>query len=514
MQICLYILYGYTKTYNARPYSIHQWRQTDCASFTKNYYEEGMDFFNPKIHWQGNQEGKAISEFPLINYSVACLWKVFGEHEYLYRLTVLAIYTMAILLLFVMLFVTSNSLIYSYFATSLISTSPLLAYYSFNFLADVPSLSFAIIGLSLFFVFLKNKKMSLFYSAILFATLATLLKASSVTVLLIIGCISVINLLGVPKKLSMNEVLFKHKIIPVIVFLISIVIIYSWYHYAFLYNNKNSNGVFLMETLPVWDMKDKVIETTRLLISVQLQMYFNKPVITAILLVFIWLLVNIKAIDTNLKIAIVISAFSFIAFIVLFFQVFNVHDYYLINTMVFPVVIVAAFGSYLANINFNIANKKLVWLLSLVFIGNTAYCASIIRLRMINKDNFCKYYPFITNDEKNFSDWFHYNYETTLKPVETITPYLRSLHIKRTDKVISIPDPSFNITLYLMDQKGFTLTEQQLKNDSLIIDHFKTLGAKYVVINDTSIIHKTNLRKWLTYKIGTYKNIEIYNIEK
>ena len=499
--------------YDARPYSIHQWRQTDCASFTKNYYEEGMDFFKPKIHWQGNIDGKAISEFPLINYSVACLWKMFGEHEFLYRFTILSIYSIAILFLFAMIYVGSNSLLYSYFATSLFLTSPLLAYYSFNFLADIPSLSFAIIALSLFFIFMKNKRSNLFFLAVLFATLATLLKASSATVLLIIGIISMINVLQFPKKLIVESFLFKNKIIPVLTFLISFVIIYLWYHYAFLYNNKNSNGVFLMETLPIWKMKDKVIETARLLVSVQFQMCFNKPVICAITLSFIWLLFNLKTINSNLKIALIISCISFSAFIVLFFQVFDVHDYYLINTMIFPIIILTAFGSHFLSISFRFNNRKLIIILSLVFIANTAYCASIMRLRNINKDNFCKYYPLITNDEKNFSDWQHWHYENTLKPFETITPYLRTLGIKRTDKVVSVPDPSFNITLYLMDQKGFTATENQLKNDSLILGNYKRLGAKYLIVNDTAIFPAINIHHQLINKIGVYKNIVIYRID-
>ena len=104
LQVFLFFLYGYHKMYDHRPYSMHQWRQADCLSFTKNYYEEGVNFFSPKIHFQGSTEGKALSEFPLINYSVAGLWKVFGEHEYLYRFLVLALFFTALCFLFVMIY--------------------------------------------------------------------------------------------------------------------------------------------------------------------------------------------------------------------------------------------------------------------------------------------------------------------------------------------------------------------------------------------------------------------------
>lgn len=514
IQVGLFFLYGYQKIYDARPSSIHQWRQTDCASFAKNYYEEGMNFFKPTIHWQGNIEGKAISEFPLINYTVACFWKVFGEHEYIYRFLILFIYFIAILFLFTMVYVVSNSLFYSYFSVSIISTSPLLAYYSFNFLADVPALSFAIISLSLFFIFIKNQNQKLFILSLVFATLAVLLKASAISVLLIIGTLSMINIFQFPKKLAIHQQLFRNKILPVSCFLASGLILFFWYHFAFLYNNESSNGVFLMETLPIWKIKDtlKIIEISRLLFSVQFAMFFNKGVLFMFLIFVAWLALNYKTITSYLLISLLISLISFFAFIILFFQVFDVHDYYLINSMIFPIVILICLGDYLKNSSFDFKNKKLVALSVLIFGSNALYCSSILRLRNVNQDKITKYYPFITVEEKNFSDWFHYNYALTYKPLETITPYLRILGIKREDKVISVPDPSFNITLYLMDQKGFTETEKSLNNDSLRVKNDIDLGAKYIIINDTSILRKTNLKNSLKECIGQYKNIFIYNL--
>ncbi len=513
LQVFLFFLYGYNKVYNNRPYSIHQWRQTDCLSFTKNYFEEGMNFFSPKIHWQGVSEGKAISEFPLINYSVACLWKIFGEHEYLYRFTVLALFFTALCFLFLMIYYNSKSLLYSYFGTTLISTSPVLAYYSFNFLADVPALSFAIISLSLFFIFIESKKTSLFILSLLFATIAALLKASSASVLLIIGLISLINMIKYPKSFVSHPKLFKHNLLPLISLLISFLIIVTWYRYAYNYNGKNSNGVFLMETLPIWKLADKKTEIARQLFNVQFQMFLNKGVLFGLLIALSWLLMNLKKISLHLSISLIVTAISFAAFILLFYQVFNVHDYYLINNMLLPVVIIVAFGNYLKGREFVFYSKKNLALCGLIFLFNSTYCAAAIRLRNINQDSFCKYYPFITEEEKKFSDWFHYNYENTIKPLETITPYLRNIGIERTDKVVCIPDPSFNIDLYLMDQKGFTATEASISSDSTSLINYKNQGAKYIVITDTTIISKINLRKYvLGDAVGRYKNIEIYRV--
>jgi len=59
-------------------------------------------------------------------------------------------------------------------------------------------------------------------------------------------------------------------------------------------------------------------------------------------------------------------------------------------------------------------------------------------------------------NEVDFWVWFHFDYSMHFKALETITPYLSEIGIKRTDRVLSLPDESINISLYLMDQKGYT----------------------------------------------------------
>jgi hypothetical protein len=513
LQVSLCFLFGYNKIYNSRPFSIHQWRQTDCASIAKNYFEENNDFLHPSIHWQGAENGRAVSEFPLINYTVAQLWKIFGEKEVVYRILVLLIYFSSMHFLFYAIFLIGRSALYSYFSILIVLSSPVLAYYSFSFLADIPALSFSIIALSLFIIFIHHKNNTTFYLSVLFATLATLLKASSATVLLITGIISLIDILNLNRKFNFSFHLFKNKIFPILAFLLSGIIIISWYRYAFIYNGQNSNGVFLMETLPIWKMNGKVIETARLLYNLQLKMFLNKGILFCFGAASLWLILNRKKVDSVYFFSFLISGFCFIAFIILFYQVFNVHDYYLITSMIFPIIILLTFANYLRNSKIEINRNKIALFLSFILLINITHTSAIVRLRNSSNDNFCQYYPFISNEDKNFSDWFHYNYEATLKPLETITPYLRSLGIKRNDFVVSIPDPSFNISLYLMDQKGFTETEQSLSKQENKLIEYKSKNAKYIIISDINIINLPAFSKIQLKKVGNYKNIVIYKIQ-
>ena len=127
--IILFFLNSYNTTLFLRPSSIHQWRQADCLSIAKNYYEEGMNFFQPKIHFQGPKEGKAVSEFPILNFTAAYLWKIFGEHEYLYRLLGYVIYLTAIFFLFNLLLRINIRPLFCFLIIGIVLTFPLITYY-------------------------------------------------------------------------------------------------------------------------------------------------------------------------------------------------------------------------------------------------------------------------------------------------------------------------------------------------------------------------------------------------
>jgi hypothetical protein len=120
----------------------------------------------------------------------------------------------------------------------------------------------------------------------------------------------------------------------------------------------------------------------------------------------------------------------------------------------------------------------------------------------------------LSEREIDLWDWYHWDYEAKFKAYETITPYLRSLGINRDDLVASIPDQSPNISLYFMDQKGFTSLYQDGKTIKEQLDFFIDRGAKYLIINDTTLYQKEEFIEYRKNKIGNYKNIEIFRLQK
>lgn len=58
------------------------WRPTDLAGIALNYYRHGLDLLHPQVLWGGNGPGYVEMEFPLIPFLTACLYKVFGVHDW------------------------------------------------------------------------------------------------------------------------------------------------------------------------------------------------------------------------------------------------------------------------------------------------------------------------------------------------------------------------------------------------------------------------------------------------
>lgn len=63
----------------------HAWRETDTAAIARNFYREDMNILLPRIDWRGDGPGYVESEFPLLPWTAACLYHVFGYHEEILR---------------------------------------------------------------------------------------------------------------------------------------------------------------------------------------------------------------------------------------------------------------------------------------------------------------------------------------------------------------------------------------------------------------------------------------------
>lgn len=57
------------------------WRECDYAAVARSFAREGMNILRPRIDWRGDGPGYAEMEFPVIPWTMAVFYKVFGIHE-------------------------------------------------------------------------------------------------------------------------------------------------------------------------------------------------------------------------------------------------------------------------------------------------------------------------------------------------------------------------------------------------------------------------------------------------
>jgi 4-amino-4-deoxy-L-arabinose transferase-like glycosyltransferase len=216
-----------------------------------NFYQENRNFLEPAIHWMGEKDGKTISECPLIYFTVAKLWKIFGHQEFIFRLINLLLVYLGLFCLFRLLQGMLNDTFWSISITVLLFTSPILVYYSNNFTADAPAFGLSLTGCYFMWRGIQFKKNSWFFISFVFFLLGGLIKISSLLAFMAFFIIHVYQVLFSKKE---EKSLFQWFYLLPYVFVL--LVQYIWFNYVQKYNQENVGGIFLTEIFPIWDIDE------------------------------------------------------------------------------------------------------------------------------------------------------------------------------------------------------------------------------------------------------------------
>ncbi len=488
--------YNFQNILTLRPQGIHQWRQCDCLSITLNYFQDGNPFLKPAMHnLAGDGTGQTASDFPGLYYFVAQLWKVFGFHEYIFRIVSLLFSFLGLFALFKTLEHILKDTFWAISGVILLYTSPMLVYYSFNFLTNVPAFSLALIAWLFFYKFYKSQNYRYFYISTFFFLMAGLLKVSALLSFIAIIATFLIEYFKII-RFKKDKKLFQSFLKTSIPILILILIISLWYFYAYFYNETHNKNYFLIGTLPIWATDNSHIHKTFLAIKEHLKSdYFNKE--TSYLLLAMWLSVFIFYRRANKFLLIILGLLSLgmAAFFLLFFQAFESHDYYTINLLILVPFILLNFLILLKKWKIKIFNSLFLKILFLAFL---IYNINFARSRIA--------------DRYSKDQWMNENRTKYTYALETIAPYLRSIGINENDRLICLPDHSINISLYLMNQKGWTSynIQDNPKEIAKCIDY----GARYLIVYEKEGFDPLIFSQFIDKKIGQYKNTTIYNLKQ
>nr|MBP7400816.1 hypothetical protein [Chitinophagales bacterium] len=167
------------------------------------------------------------------------------------------------------------------------------------------------------------------------------------------------------------------------------------------------------------------------------------------------------------------------------------HDYYMLTPLIAILFLIITVTDFLF--------KKLATHNSTLKAGISITVLSALIFWCLNYNSKMQHHRLFAPEYKNVSD-----------ATSELQPYMRSLGIMRTDKIISVPDRSSNISLYLFNNPGWT---EVFTLQTLSIQDKINLGAKYLIIGDSTYLNTTEYIPYLNKQIGNYKNFLIFDLQ-
>jgi hypothetical protein len=166
-----------------QPYVDHwSWRQSDVATIARNFLQNGFRFGYPQIDWAGNAPGYVGTEFPILPFIAAVCYKFAGAHEWIGRTQAVILFAVSLPFFFLLVREIFGSTA-AVWASFFYCFTPLNVFAGRSFMPDVPSLSFAIVGLYFFLRWVQHSESSSFFVAAIAISLSFLIKVTSIVII-------------------------------------------------------------------------------------------------------------------------------------------------------------------------------------------------------------------------------------------------------------------------------------------------------------------------------------------
>jgi hypothetical protein len=119
----------------------HVWRQCNTLAVARNYYEEDMNILKPRIDKRYNTPGITGPQFTAYDWTLACIYKVFGYSESAHRWFSWAISALAIIAMYFLVLTYTANRFYASFCAFFMAFVPEFYYHSINALPDILALA-------------------------------------------------------------------------------------------------------------------------------------------------------------------------------------------------------------------------------------------------------------------------------------------------------------------------------------------------------------------------------------
>lgn len=446
----------------------HSWRQTQTQTVINNFYHTDFNILNPRLDDLHYPDGIYRMEFPLAQWLVAGLYKLFGSHLFITRLFFYITTFISVLGMFKLVFVLTQNKITSLLAAWFFLFSPVIYYYSVNPLPDNLALCFGIWSLYFWFKYLNKEQTYLFVVSAIFLALSVAVKLPFI----VFGGMYLSKLY---RKNSVKKINLKYVFIPFLIMLPTLV----WY--LMVIPTWGGNGV----VKGILDNDKTILQLLSImqfnLISTMPELLVNYATFPLFVIGFYYVIKQLKfKNDTHLSLF-YIGVLLIIYFLYEMHLIDKVHDYYLFPFLPLLFIIVAyAVQTILFKSN---SNLKYLIFLSFIICPITAY------LRCNTRWN---------SESPGFTKEFLF-YKKELQQI-----------IPENAKVIVCGDGSRSIVLYHLNRKGYSLGTNELKESD--IKEGLDKGATYL-ITDCNVDTNQVLKNYINNLLFKRNDVKLYNVK-
>lgn len=489
-----FFVYDFNRVLLKPPQSVHVWRQTDCASQALNYAQRDARFFKPQIHGlvsENYTSGYCMQEFPIIYYTVGMLYKIFGYNPLLFRATNLLIFIIALYFLFGLHKRTIGSNFWSLALTVLLFTSPVLVFYANNFIMNTPALAVTIVAWYFFFGYLiSSKHWQLIVSMVLF-TLGAVLKLSELISVLTIAGIIFLDYFRIV-RFKGEQRLFPNPYPVAIYTLLAVGAVFVWYRYTHFYNELHGQAYYIYTTrhllsLPP-DLRGRVVDVIS---EYWVNYYQNRAVLWLYALTMLFNLLFVRRANPLYMAISLIMLVGSALYLFLFYGFLLDHDYYIISLYITTIFSTLTLVDILIR-NYPSASNH--WATRIAFVALLVYSVHYADKKM----------------SARYRGWENSNI-ALINNLQRSNSYFDEIGVARDAKIISIPDCTPNLSLYLLNRRGWS---SFISGDpAQLIALGKDRGAEYLVITDPRMLTHDAIIPHTYHKIGEFGSITIFKLD-
>lgn len=446
----------------------HSWRQTQTQTVIENFANIDFNILNPRLNDLHYPDGIYRMEFPLAQWLVGGLYRLFGNHLIISRLFFFACTLFSFLGMFKLLGLVSQNSLVKYLGSWFFLFSPIIYFYSVNPMPDNLALCMVIWSLFYWIRYLKTDSNNNFYVSAFFLMLAIAIKLPFI----VFGAMYLSKFYSFDHSKKFN---FKFLLVPFFVCLPALL----WY--ACVISSWMENGV-------VQGMFSNDFGALRLLSILQFNVFSTLPELLVNYATFPLFVIGIYYVykrfskQNLIHLSLALIGILCIAYFLYELNMIDkVHDYYLFPFLPLLFIVVAkAVDMILENKS---SKLKYLILLAVVLCPITAY------LRCNTRWN-------------NQSPGFPKEYLFEKKNLQKIIPY--------NARVVVFNDDSRSIVLYHLKRHGWSHGKYGFKRETLK-DNIKN-GARYLITDlplDTNQAICHHLDKLLFIK----NNVTLYSIK-